>query len=209
MNPVRWYAETWGRRAGQVVGDIAVLAAVWVAWRVGTWLHDLVAALAGPGRAAADAGDDVAGAAARGAEQAAGVPVVGEALRAPFDTLADAGRAIASAAAAQQEAVGDLALALALTVGGLPVLLLLALWLPRRVRGAREAGAAARLRGGSADLRLFALRALVHRPLRDLHRAAPDPWAAYQAGEWEALAAVELRALGLRPPTGRAGGRGG
>jgi len=197
---VRLYAETPGRRARQVAADVAVLGALWAAWRLGTWLHDLVAALAGPGRAAVDAGEELADTAGGAAEQAGSVPVVGDALRGPLDALADAGGTLADAGLAQQGAIADLALVLALAVAAVPALLLLALWLPRRVRGAREATAAAHLRSGSGALRLFALRALVHRPLRDLRRAAPDPWAAYEAGEWDALAAVELRALGLRPP---------
>jgi hypothetical protein len=54
-----------------------------------------------------------------------------------------------------------------------------------------------------ADLDLFALRAMANQPLHVLARISSDP-----AGDWRrrdpavvrALAAVELRSAGLRPP---------
>jgi hypothetical protein len=83
-------------------------------------------------------------------------------------------------------------------VAAVPVIALLLVWLPRRVAWAREAGAASRLRMDAADLELFAIRAVANRPLRQLHRATPDPAGALRTGEYEALADLELRALGLR-----------
>src|SRR6266545_2319456 len=64
-----------------------------------------------------------------------------------------------------------------------------------------EATAASRLRRdlSGGDLGLFALRAIANRPLRELRRASPDPVADLQRGDYGALAALELRALGLRP----------
>ncbi len=71
-------------------------------------------------------------------------------------------------------------------------------YVPQRIAWVREANAAARLRGSSADLRIFAYRALASRPLTLLRRAVPDPAAALAAEEFDALATVELEALGLR-----------
>jgi hypothetical protein len=39
---------------------------------------------------------------------------------------------------------------------------------------------------------------VANRSLRDLHRVTPDPAGALRAGEFGALADLELRALGLR-----------
>jgi len=39
---------------------------------------------------------------------------------------------------------------------------------------------------------------VANRPLRELRRVTPDPAGALRAGEYEALADLELRALGLR-----------
>ncbi|MDQ6650632.1 MAG: hypothetical protein M3Z02_11060, partial [Actinomycetota bacterium] len=83
--------------------------------------------------------------------------------------------------------------------------------LPDRLRWAREAGAAARLRAGSLNLELFAVRALAQRPLVELARLGPDPAGAYRRNEpvvVEALAGLELMALGLRAPTPTSSGAG-
>jgi hypothetical protein len=103
---------------------------------------------------------------------------------------------------AQQEVVHQLALWLGVVVAAVPVVALLLVWLPHRVTWAREAGAAGRLRLDGADLELFAIRAVANRPLRQLHQVSPDPAGDLRAGEYEALAELELRALGLRarPP---------
>jgi hypothetical protein len=62
----------------------------------------------------------------------------------------------------------------------------------------REAGAAADLRIDADDLRLFALRAVANAPLHVLRRATPDPAAALERGDDDALAGIELERLGLR-----------
>ena len=85
-----------------------------------------------------------------------------------------------------------------MAVAVVPIVALLLVWLPRRVSWAREAGAASRLRMDGADLELFAIRAVANRPLRDLHRVTPDPAGDLRAGEYQALADLELRTLGLR-----------
>ena len=58
---------------------------------------------------------------------------------------------------------------LALVVGWLvfliPVALVVALWLPRRIRFYRQAKASQRFLDSSADLDLFALRAMASQPL--------------------------------------------
>ncbi len=72
-------------------------------------------------------------------------------------------------------------------------------WLPLRLRWMRRAGAAVKLRGSSRDL--LALRALANQPLRRLAALDPGIAAAWRRGDpaaVEALAALELRRLGLR-----------
>jgi hypothetical protein len=128
------------------------------------------------------------------------VPVVGGQLQDPFGRLAGVGRTLAEAGVAQQEVVRQLALWLGVVVAAVPVIALLLAWLPRRVTWMREAGAASRLRLDGADLELFAIRAVANRPLRELHRVSPDPAGDLRAGEFQALADLELRALGLRAP---------
>jgi hypothetical protein len=195
---VRLYAETAGLRARQVLVDLAVLAwtAAWVA--AGLALYRLVERLAVPGARVEQAGSGFAGDVAEIQQTIGRVPVVGDQLQAPFGRLAGTGRTLAAAGVAQQEVVHQLALWLGVLVAAVPVVALLLVWLPRRVAWAREAGAASRLRLDGADLELFAIRAVANRPLRQLHRVSPDPAGDLRAGEYEALADLELRTLGLR-----------
>jgi hypothetical protein len=108
--------------------------------------------------------------------------------------LADAGRE-------QQELIGDVSLAMAATLLVFPLGLVLFGWLPLRVRWMRRAGAAAALRRAPAGRDLLALRALTAQPLRTLTRVDPDvaaKWRAEDPATLDALAALELRSLGLR-----------
>jgi hypothetical protein len=195
---VRLYAETAGLRARQLLGDLAVLAwtAAWVA--AGIALYRLVEKLAVPGQRVEQAGSTFAGNVAEIQQTIGRVPVVGDQLKAPFGRLAGTGQTLADAGVTQQEVVHQLALWLGVAVAAVPVVALLLAWLPGRVSWVREAGAASRLRLDGADLELFAIRAVANRPLRQLHRVSPDPAGDLRAGEYEALADLELRALGLR-----------
>ena len=195
---MKLYAETAGLRARQLLGDLAVLAwtAAWVA--AGLTLYRLVEKLAVPGERVEQAGSSFAGDIAEIQQKVGRLPVVGGELQDPFGRLAGVGRTLAAAGVTQQEVVHQLALWLGVVVAVVPIVALLLVWLPRRVSWAREAGAASRLRMDGADLELFAIRAVANRPLRDLHRVTPDPAGDLRAGEYQALADLELRALGLR-----------
>jgi hypothetical protein len=195
---VKLYAETSGLRTRQLVGDLAVLAwtAAWVA--AGVALCRLVEKLAVPGERVEQAGGGFAGDIAEIQQKVGRLPVVGDELQDPFGRLAGVGRTLAAAGVTQQEVVHQLALWLGMVVAVVPIVALLLVWLPGRVSWAREAGAASRLRMDGADLELFAIRAVANRPLRDLHRVSPDPAGDLRAGEYQALADLELRALGLR-----------
>ena len=201
---MKLYAETAGLRTRQLVGDLAVLAwtAAWVA--AGVALYRLVEKLAVPGARVEQAGGSFAGDIAEIQQKVGRLPVVGDELQDPFGRLAGVGRTLAAAGVTQQEVVHQLALWLGVVVAVVPIVALLLVWLPRRVSWAREAGAASRLRMDGADLELFAIRAVANRPLRDLHRVTPDPAGDLRAGEYQALADLELRALGLRAQQRRA-----
>lgn len=191
------YAELPAVRARQLAGDAA--AAIWtVAWiRAGMAMHDLVAQLTAPGEAIERAGGGFAGNLSEVSDTIGRVPLVGDALRAPFATAADAGRLLESAGQTQQDVAMSLALWLGLVVATFPILLAVALWLPRRVRWIRDASAAADLRGTSDGLVLFAHRAVANRSLRQLRAATDAPGHALARGDHAPLAALELRSLGL------------
>lgn len=180
------YAEVPRVRLRQVLLDAGV--ALWVV--VWTWvargLYELVERLEGPGRSLEDAGTRIAG---------WRVPLLDRRL----GPITSGGEAIQRAGTAQQDAVHTLALWLGVLVAVGPILWLLARYLPGRVRWAREATAASRIRAEGPALQLFALRALTNRPLVQLRRTGPDPAGDYERGDFEALANLELTELGLRP----------
>ncbi|MFC8193142.1 hypothetical protein ACFUMH_15920 [Cellulomonas sp. NPDC057328] len=205
---MRFYAQDGRRRARQVVGDLVVLA--WVAgwlW-VARWLHDLVARLGAPGRTLEDAGTSLRDSLGSAGETVSRIPVVGDDVRAPFDAAGGAAGSIAAAGVEVQDGAARLALAVAVAVALGPVGVVVVAWLRARLSFARRAGAAARLLDSAVDLDLFALRALATQPVTRLARVGPDPADAWRRGEPEvvhALAALELRSLGLRPPAPAAG----
>lgn len=197
---LQWYADSGPRRGRQLGLDAAV--AVWVAaWVVlGVLVHRTISALASPALSVADGAADGANRLRDGGEDLAAVPLVGKQVGAP---LRGAASALDSVAAASQE-TADLVATLALTIGVLlplgPVVLVLALWLPVRLRFARRAGAARRLLAGGADPQLFALRALTTQPLPRLMTVSRDPVGDWRRGDPAvtlALAHLELDGLGV------------
>ncbi|MYT69681.1 hypothetical protein ACN2WE_14480 [Streptomyces sp. cg28] len=175
-----WYAHQPSRRARQIIGDGAAL--LWVAgWAV-----------------VAVAAHRVLGAATR--------PRVG--LPGPLHGVARAGDRIVSAAPEGAGPVRLLVLLAALAVFVVPVALLCALWLPRRIRWVRRAAAARDLANSEDGRELLALRALL-RPLDEVGRTAealPETTPGSLAEGWregdpatlDALAEAELIRLGLR-----------
>jgi hypothetical protein len=196
---MKLYAELPRYRAGQLARDFVTLLwiALWV--RIGFRIHELVGALAGPGRIVEGAGTDLVRSAEEASRGLADVPVVGGALRVPFEAIAAAGRTLHAAGSTQQDVVATLALWLGACVAVIPIGYVLLKYVPDRVRWVREATAAQRIRLDADDLRIFALRAAVNRPLWELRAATPDPGGALAAGDYEALARLELHALGLGP----------
>lgn len=198
---VRIYADRFPTAARQLVTDLLVVAWVYVAIRGAMWLHDLVGRLAVPGRKLEGAGAGLADNLADAGGKIGRVPLVGDELTTPFERAAEAARAVADAGRDQQELVDQLAWALAVAVLVFPLGLVLFGWLPLRLRWMRRAGAAAALRSAPAGRDLLALRALAGQPLGRLTRIAPDVAEAWRRGDpdtVDALAALELRELGLR-----------
>lgn len=195
------YADRTPTAARQVITDLLVVAWVYAAIRAAMWLHDLVQKLAIPGQRLEGAGTGLADGLSDAGSKIGRVPGVGDDLSAPFNGAADAARSLAGAGQQQQDVVGDLALALSLGLLVFPLGLVLFVWLPLRVRWIRRAGAAVSLRAAPAGRDLLALRALATQPLRKLTKIDPDVAQAWRRGDEDAvaaLAALELKGLGLR-----------
>jgi len=208
---MKLYADRPLRLLNQLLGDVLVVIAVYLSVRLGQATTDRVAALAGPGREAESAARDVDGRMRDAAGGVADAPFVGGTLAKPFKALAAASRDLAATAQDYQDTVADLARLTGILVAGVPILLLLLLWLPRRASWIVEASAAHRLlRTGPAGADLLAVRALARQPLRRLAKLDPAVvrgWKADDPAATAELARLELDELGLTPRTGDFPGR--
>ncbi|MGI8614311.1 MAG: hypothetical protein ACR2KL_10290 [Nocardioidaceae bacterium] len=196
-----WYAETPFRRKLQIAADAIAALALVLCYLLGTGVHDVTSQLAGPGRSLESAGADLSSRMSDAGSAAGNVPYVGDSLRVPLDQASEAARSIQAAGIQQQHAVATLATTLGWVAGGVPALLVLALWLPNRLRFGRRAAVAQQLRDTGAGLDVFAFRALARQPVAVLAQLPRDPAAGWRARDpqmIEALAALELRRLGLR-----------
>ncbi len=194
--PVAWPARL------RYVLDVLVLVwiAIWVTVAVNvsrqvaelsaiaTPITDVGSTMAESGRALAALGGlpfvgrDLSGIAVSANQAAADANATGASLRAQIDGI---GRLIGGFVAA------------------VPVVIVLALYLPRRVGQALEITFVRRaLRSGDPMLDEFlAHRALYTLPLRRLRRVSRSPWRDAASGSHRALADAELKRLGVRRPT--------
>lgn len=207
---MKLYADRPLRLVNQLLGDVVVVALGYLSVRLGLGAQDRVGELAVPGREAEQAARGLDGALRETAADVDDAPVVGGTLGKPFRVLAATSRDLAGTAQSYQDAVADLALLSGLLVAAVPILLLLLVWLPRRLAWVVEASAATRLmRAGSASAELLAVRAMARQPLRTLARLGPDVVSGWKAGDpaaTERLARLELDELGLRRRATRSGG---
>jgi hypothetical protein len=199
---MKLYADTPGRFGRQLLADLLVAGwiALWI-W-LALSLRSRILRLAGPGEALQRAGSSFSGSLNDAGDKVGRLPVVGDDVAGAFRNAGGAGDSIAAAGRSQVDAVHQLAW----FVPGLLLLLaagiVVAIWLPARVRYAREAGAARRLLSGPDALEVFATRAVVRRPTPDLARLPESTITRWRAGDEDAaatLAALELKSLGLRP----------
>lgn len=206
---MRFYAPPSGRLVLQVAADLFVLVWALAWWGIGRLTDATLRAIAEPARQTAAVASDLRRQLQDAAAQAAGVPVVGDGLRRPFDGMASTLETLKAAASGQVAQIEQLATVLGWLAFLLPVALVVAQWLPRRLRFARRASATRRLLGHETGTDLLALRALATQPLAELAAVAPDPMAAWRAGDPVAigrLADLELADAGVARPRLRAGG---
>ena len=197
------YAAQPARRAGQLLGDGLVVA--WVlGWAVvGVLVDRTVSLLAGPARETARTAERIAGGFSDAAGQAGQVPGLGEQLRRPFDSASGPLAELIASADRQVAVIERVAALTGWLAFVIPVAVVLAFWLPRRIHFHRRARAAQAFLDSSADVDLFALRALAAQPLHVLAAISPDPVAAWRTGDRAVitrLAEVELRSSGLDLP---------
>lgn len=203
---MKLYADSPTRRVRQMVGDALLLAWILIWIEIGKAVHDATMALARPGREINEAGSGLADKLREASSVVGDTPLVGDELQSPFDGAGDAADQIAGAGTSSVEAVEQLANWLGWSVGAIPVLILLVVYVPLRWRFLRAASAGQRFVDAAEDLDLFALRALARQPMHRLARISDDPAGAWRRGEPDvvrALAVLELKDVGLTPPPAR------
>ncbi|SEF21090.1 hypothetical protein SAMN05421837_101714 [Amycolatopsis pretoriensis] len=162
---MQFYAERPIRRTAQLVSDLlALLLVIFAVW-LGTTVYDEVLKLRAPGDGLVDAGTGLRGTFDSAADSAGGLPLVGDALAKALHGGSDVGTKLVDSGRWQIEAVENLAWWMAAIIIALPVVTLVATWLPLRWHFTRRASAAARLRSlGDEGMDVLALRALTTLP---------------------------------------------
>lgn len=198
---MQFYARPSWRLMRQIIADLFVVLWCVAWWFAGRLTDGVIRAVAEPSRQAAKLAEDLRKQTADAANQAAGIPLVGDGLRQPLDgmagTLNDLGRAAAGQVAAIEQTAA-VAGALAFVI---PVALMIVIWLPRRLAFARRASEVAKLVETADGNDLLALRALANRPIDELRSIGADPVASWRAGDpgaMTALAELELISAGVR-----------
>jgi hypothetical protein len=197
------YAKRPAKMIGQLVGDGFVV--VWtIGWGiVAIFVHKVIEVLAAPARETARTAMRLAENFREAAAEAAKVPVAGEQLRRPLDSASVSLGTLIESANEQVASIERLALIVGWLVFLIPVTIVIAFWLPRRIRFYRQAHASQVFLDSLADLDLFALRAMAAQPLYVLAEISDDPVQAWRSGDREVinkLAEIELRRNGLQLP---------
>ncbi|MEO7979652.1 MAG: hypothetical protein ABI807_01935 [Sporichthyaceae bacterium] len=201
---MKLYADRPARLLAQVLNDLVVVILIYLAVRLGRGTHSRVAELSEPGRQAEDQARALQGKLRGAAGNIDDAPLVGGTVAKPFRDLAATSGDLATTAQGYQDTVERMAVLAGLLVAAVPIVILLAVWLPRRIAWVVEASAASRLvrrASGAADL--LAVRALARQPLRGLAKLDPSVVHGWKAGDpaaTAALARLELAELGLREP---------
>lgn len=201
---MKLYADLPSRRFRQILADSLMVVWVIVCVVVARAVHAATMTLAAPGRILEDAGGSFRDRMLGAGDRVDGLPLIEDRLAAPFRDVSGVGTDIAAAGSGLVSAVERVALISALTTALIPIVIVGALWLFLRWRWIRQATAAQRFIDSSADVDLFALRALARQPMTALAGISDDPAGAWRRGEADvigALARLELAATGLAYPT--------
>lgn len=195
------YSDYPARRTTQIVADVIAVALIAAFAWAGVIVYGAIAVLAAFGKTIEDAGNGFEQTMADAGDTLGGVPLIGAGIRTPFDAASGAGSLLAQAGQAQQDLVMTAATTIGIVVAAIPILLVLWIWLRRRLGWSRRATEARNLSRLPDGPDLLALRALVNADFRELHdidREPVDAWRRGDARVVKALAQLELREAGVR-----------
>ena len=188
------------RRALHLIGDLILIgwALLWIG--VAGIVHAVVMAVASPALALNESTSSLAGKVEDAAESLGNVRVVGDQLAAPFQPIATSLRDMAGQGGETVTAIEQAAFAIAVVVFLVPTCTLAIMYVPLRIRRARESAAARSYINDQADLDLFALRAMAKTPMTRIAAITGDPVGAWRRGDATIileLANLELRRVGI------------
>jgi hypothetical protein len=187
-------------RSRQLLADIVALAVIVTSTALGITVGLAFAALARFGRSVEEAGAGLQRSMSDAASTLADVPLVGSAVSGPFVDASGVGAALVASGQEQQRMMTTLGVVTGLLVALVPIGIVLAVWLRRRLAFIRRARRASALAASPAGLELLALRALAGAPSPRVVAASPDAADGWRRGDPDvvrALADVELRAAGV------------
>ncbi|OYN92031.1 hypothetical protein [Parenemella sanctibonifatiensis] len=197
------YARPSWQLVRQVVADLFVVGwgAAW--WWVSRQVHDVINLLADPAREMRDVAQGLRSNTDGLGEAAGDLPIGGDLLEPPFREMSGQLLTLEEAANAQIAAIETTATWVGWCLFLIPLLTLVAVWLPWRVSFIRRSAAAQGHIDSGADLDLYALRAMASQPMHKLAKIHDDPVAAWRSGDRATitkLADLEFRRAGLRAP---------
>jgi hypothetical protein len=191
-------------RTATLLRDILVVLGLMLFVYAGVKVHDTVDRLAVLGTGVSDAGGAVRSGFKDAADAVHDVPVVGGPIGDGLESAgSSAGRPLEDVGHKGEDSAHDLANLLGVVTAVIPSLLLLANFLPGRVRQVRGLTAAALVLANPADPRrreAIARRAAFDLPYGTLIRFTRDPLGDLQEGRLDPLVQAALADAGLRGP---------
>lgn len=199
---MRWYARG-PRMIRQVLADLGMVLWTLIWLGVARFTHRRVDAMGAPSRATARSLRSMIEQLEVASRQFDRIPGVGDEMGLPFRLMARGLADMATQSESQASSISSSAMVASVLVFLVPVGVLVAMWLPQRLRFAEEAATSQRWVDEEADLDLFALRAMANVPMQQIARVSSDPVGAWREGDPDVirrLAKLELRRLGLKMP---------
>jgi hypothetical protein len=139
-------------------------------------------------------------------ESLGNVPFIGGQVGDVASQVREAGASARVSGAEARDSTDDLSVLLGLSIGLIPTLPLLGLYAPLRLAWTRESRSIRGALAASPDdpglRRYLAARAVANLSYEDLAGVSRDPLGDLEAGRHDALAALELERLGIRPGPG-------
>lgn len=183
------------------------LVAFWlVLWLVmGAWTGYTIWQLSGLGDTLTSSGEALESA-GTALDALGGVPVVGERTAELGQQVVETADEVTGRGADFKSRFQVLSVLIGLSIAAIPTTPVVGLYLPLRWARGRDLADLRRALAADGDgdnptlQRYLAQRALTDMPYAALTQLSADPWHDVDIGDTEALAAAELRRLGLRPP---------